>query len=37
MKWEGESTAVGRRGDTGEVVVRIDRAIRLAEVEHSWR
>ena len=35
MQWEGENTAeVGRRGDTGEVVVRIDpRYFRPAEVE----
>ena len=35
MHWEGEGTAeVGRRGDTGEVVVRIDpRYFRPAEVE----
>ncbi|CRY91244.1 GDP-mannose 4,6-dehydratase [Synechococcus sp. WH 8103] len=35
MKWDGEGTAeVGRRGDTGEVVVRIDpRYFRPAEVE----
>ena len=35
MQWEGEGTAeVGRRGDTGEVVVRIDpRYFRPAEVE----
>ena len=35
MHWEGESTAeVGRRGDTGAVVVRIDpRYFRPAEVE----
>ena len=35
MQWEGEGTAeVGRRGDTGEVVVRIDaRYFRPAEVD----
>ncbi|MDA9699760.1 GDP-mannose 4,6-dehydratase [Synechococcus sp. AH-736-M02] len=35
MQWDGEGTAeVGRRGDTGEVVVRIDpRYFRPAEVE----
>ena len=35
MQWEGEGTAeVGRRGDNGEVVVRIDpRCFRPAEVE----
>ena len=35
MQWVGEGTAeVGRRGDTGEVVVRIDpRYFRPAEVE----
>ena len=35
MSWEGEGTAeVGRRGDTGEVVVRIDpRYFRPAEVD----
>ena len=35
MQWEGEGTAeLGRRGDTGEVVVRIDtRYFRPAEVE----
>lgn len=35
MKWEGEGTAeVGRRGDSGEVVVRIDpRYFRPAEVD----
>ena len=35
MHWEGESTAeVGRRGDTGAVVVKIDpRYFRPAEVE----
>ena len=35
MQWDGEGTAeVGRRGDTGEVAVRIDpRYFRPAEVE----
>ena len=35
MQWEGEGTSeVGRRGDTGAVVVRIDpRYFRPAEVE----
>jgi GDPmannose 4,6-dehydratase len=35
MQWDGESTAeVGRRGDTGAVVVRIDpRYFRPAEVD----
>ena len=35
MQWEGDGTAeVGRRGDTGAVVVRIDpRYFRPAEVE----
>ena len=35
MQWDGEGIAeVGRRGDTGEVVVRIDpRYFRPAEVE----
>ena len=34
MEWDGEGTQVGRRGDTGEVVVKIDpRCYRPAEVE----
>ena len=35
MQWDGEGTAeVGRRGDTGEIVIRIDpRYFRPAEVE----
>ena len=38
MQWDGEGTAEeGRRGDTGEVVVRIDpRYFRPAEVETLW-
>ena len=35
MQWDGEGTAeVGRRGDTGEVVIRIVRAI---SVRQRWR